>query len=377
MYETRIISSFEGFKASRIYWNNVLDGSKSDTVFLTHEWLSAWIRTNKLNEELFIIIISESDTVCAIAPLFISKESELGIPIKKLQFIGSPHADYSDFIISRNINQCVKNIFYCIIMHRNRWDIIDLSHISDLSLNLPEIEKHIKLHDLLLVKREKTASPYVEIPDSFETYYVNISKKLRYDIRRNEKRLSSIGALNYEIVEKEVDRMKILPHFIETLKGRSKDAGRPGEEISYNLFFNLFEAFITCPRASKLISFSKHTLNSEAIAYHFGFIYKKSMYWYKPTFNISFSSFSTGSIHLMRSMEYASNNGINEIDLLLGDEGYKKRWSTNERSVLNMTVYQKTLKSLLLKAWIVGLKPILRQNNILANIIGRYRKMDQ
>ena len=76
-------------------------------------------------------------------------------------------------------------------------------------------------------------------------------------------------------------------------------------------------------------------------------------------------------------MEYASNNGISEIDLLLGDEGYKKRWSTNERSVFNMTVYQKTLKSILLKAWIVGLKPILRQNNILANIIGRYRKVYQ
>ena len=83
-------------------------------------------------------------------------------------------------------------------------------------------------------------------------------------------------------------------------------------EQSYNYLFNLCNDMWE----TNMIHFSKLNLNSEPIAFHLGFTFDNHYYFYKPAYNIKFSKFSPGKVHIMELMELVYKNGCKEFDFL-------------------------------------------------------------
>jgi CelD/BcsL family acetyltransferase involved in cellulose biosynthesis len=374
MFKTQIIHTKDEFKQLRNNWNELLERSGSDTVFLSHEWLSIWLDTFGLNTKCFMIMVIKGNKIIAIAPLVIVNHVKCGIRIRKLQFAGSPQADYSDFIIDELREQCVEAIFKCIIRNVKYWDIIELWHLLNDSPNWQYLIKNIDNRELSYWKYQATVAPYILLDQKFETYYLKISKKLRYDIRRNIKRLKARGILNYAILQSRDDRLEHLPQFMDTLINRTTAAGRAVHTSTNLLLGKFFTALINDSEASKLILFSRHNHNGQNIAFHFGFLYKSKVYWYKPTFDPAYGQYSVGSIHLRDSIEYAIGENITEFDLLLGDEPYKMRWTAKKRSVFNINLYNKSIKSKIMKIWFTTVKPQLRDNIIIIKCLNIIRK---
>ena len=67
--------------------------------------------------------------------------------------------------------------------------------------------------------------------------------------------------------------------------------------------------------------------DDNTLAMHFGFSYRKKFYYYKPTYNLDFHSFSPGSILLQYLIEYSIESGHKIFDFGSGNEPYKKRFS--------------------------------------------------
>ena len=104
MLKYELINSTEVFKSLKTEWNNLLNNSNVDSIFLTWEWQFNWWNSFKSNKTLSIIIVRDNkdNKLLGIAPLYKAKKQIFkAISISELKFIGDDDnatSEYLDFI---------------------------------------------------------------------------------------------------------------------------------------------------------------------------------------------------------------------------------------------------------------------------------------
>lgn len=77
------------------------------------------------------------------------------------------------------------------------------------------------------------------------------------------------------------------------------------------------------------------------VAWNYGFQFAGSWFWYQPTLNSSYLSFSPGLCLLSNIVETACDRpDVEIVDLGLGAEGYKDRFATSNRQTLHLVLHQ-------------------------------------
>ena len=361
MLVTEVITSYPAIEKLAGEWNDLLVSSGSDTVFLTSEWLSCWWKTLDDNAVPFVIVVREANQILAVAPLLIVEDSVLGIPVRRLQFIGSPNADYADFIVVRDRDLCLTAILRCILDHAKEWDFVELLHVTDESPNWHSLRSALDATGFSHTVSKWSVCPYVPIGDSFAAYYRSLSKKLRYDLGRQERRLQEIGELRFDVLDDQREAKVALADFAAMLTRREWDVGRVGPSSAYRRLRAQCSALLESEDAFRRIHFSKLSLSGDTIAYHFGFEYGDKLYYYKPTFDLEYAQYSPGKVLIKQLIEYAFNRGLKEFDFLLGDEHYKMRWATRTRTSYNVRLFSNSNKSRALRIWLNHIKPSLKR----------------
>src|SRR5438045_4080555 len=98
------------FDRLRARWHALLRSSRSSTIFLTWEWLSAWWLAYGAAGELRILAAFDADNVLrGLAPLRKSVVGEYGQKAPALSFLGdgSNDSDYLDFICAAEFERPV------------------------------------------------------------------------------------------------------------------------------------------------------------------------------------------------------------------------------------------------------------------------------
>ena len=75
-------------------------------IFLTWEWLSTWWK-HFGNERIFrLITVRDDEKLIAAAPLMSSKYKLAGLKLTKMEFVGTPAADYQTFLLTEKKAEC-------------------------------------------------------------------------------------------------------------------------------------------------------------------------------------------------------------------------------------------------------------------------------
>ena len=119
-------------------WVALLKKSKSDTAFLTWEWMYIWWECFKGNKQLFILAVyDENEELVGIAPLCMDKKEIADIPVLDyIIFLGTMpvSSDHLDFIIHQGRERDTLEIIVNYLFQENTWDLCLLSNISSTSL---------------------------------------------------------------------------------------------------------------------------------------------------------------------------------------------------------------------------------------------------
>ncbi len=71
----------------------------------------------------------------------------------------------------------------------------------------------------------------------------------------------------------------------------------------------------------------------QIIAVHLGCVFGGKLYYYMPSYDAAWSKYSPGRHLMIRLIDWASSNGLKEMDLLRGDEGYKAQMADMQYGV--------------------------------------------
>jgi hypothetical protein len=75
------------------------------------------------------------------------------------------------------------------------------------------------------------------------------------------------------------------------------------------------------------------SVNDDTLAYHYGMVFGDTMIWHTPVVNIKYLDYSPLEVLLYETVTYCEHQGYGVLDLGIGDEPYKERFSNASRSV--------------------------------------------
>jgi len=344
------INIFKELRKFSTLWNQLLQQSELNNIFLTWEWVSTWIQTyiepHTENIKLFILIIYKNNDLIGIAPFYIKKARILkGIKLNRLGFLGDNEvcSDYLGFIIKKNKeNEVIPKIFDY-LFNSDSWEIASLESIQpnllffDVLLNYFEGKgKFFKIENCAMC-------PCIRLPKNPDSVFQILSRKRRYIIKRNWEELKN--KLRYKTYEDFPSLDESFNIFINLHQKRCQSKGLLGA-FSKNTFLNFHQKICNLFAQRGWLRINFFLLEDKPIAASYGFSYGKKYYYYLTGIDTKrLEKYSIGMLLLYKSIKDAIKEGCEEFDLLRGNELYKLVWATHYNRTFRVNFFSKSLKS--------------------------------
>jgi CelD/BcsL family acetyltransferase involved in cellulose biosynthesis len=340
------VKEAQNFESVMEIWNPLLRKNMcGNSVFSTWEWLSTWWKHFGGKRELKLLTVEDENEVLAIAPLMLSKYKMPGFgSIKKIEFLGTRHSDYCNFIILKKKTECLKQIVDYLTSSISNWDWIELKEIPE-NPNCSEQLFSGLFQDLDVRERVVNLCPYISLPNSFNDLIDGLGKKLQKNLRRNARRIQKshrIGLKRFDEAGFSVDEaMRV---FIKLHQTKWEAEGFPGA-FKESAFRDFHIDVAECLANEGWLGIYFLMADDEPISGQYNFIYEQKMYHYLAGWIPNYSSYSVGSLTIMLMLKRCIENGLTEYDMMRGDYTHKAMWTSKSRKNFEIRLVRKKMKS--------------------------------
>lgn len=358
-FETQVITDPRQFGELRTEWNQLLQRSTTNTIFLTWEWLYTWWKVFGDGTELFIILVRDVEgALIGAAPLLIRRSNYYKFPVREMIFIGMGQADRQDFIVADDDYQIVHDILSKIHENISQWDIVNLEQIpSDSFLAKSEFIRAFRME-----KEFSSLCPYVRMEGGWEEYFKSLSKKFRRDIKHKTNRIARFGRWAFE-TERSPDDVETLVESMELIERTSRKSSTQKAFFAPIGARDFILKFCKLCQQNDWLDFSRITLNDKPIAYLLGFLYGNKYCAYNMAFSEDFHEASPGKLLLNEKIKWCFEHIdiAEEFDFLRGDTYIKALWTSDNRVHLRIVLFKNSLYSKVIRFAVFHIRPAIKR----------------
>jgi len=335
-----IIRDENKFYEIRGEWNKLLKRSGSDNPYLTHEWLSSWWKAYRNSQELKVVLFKNQGEITGAIPLVLTKDKILGIPVKLIKFF-SDHWGRMDFILTESKSEHIEEFFNW-FRNEKPADALILSRIPEDSENINVIEEVLKSRGNNYEKK-KILNSIILLGESWESFLKGLTKKFRYEIKNKQKKLFSLGDIQFERITEVEDQDRIITTLKSVGEKSWKYKDRKGISVSREgeqFYRNIMSSW---GRQDKL-DISILRKDNLPIAFAVRIKHNHTYYALETAYNQDFYSFSPGLVvqSILLERLFADRN-IKKYELGETNDT-KRRWSKEYSPEVKLNIYNKTAK---------------------------------
>ncbi len=301
-------------------WRN-LEAESLGYLFQAYDWNALWydcIGKTAAKASPCIVVVSDCDKPLLLFPFALCRH--MGMTC--LEFMGGDQADYLSPLVHR-----------------------DAIHHLPLAEIWRQVEAALPKYDLLILTKmpqafDSLANPFLELwptrpsheafaatlPDSWEGMQARISAKLRADGRRQFRRLSERGEIQFQIATGEQEYLQMLEAMFEQKRRRYHETGVRDILSDRNV-----REFYRRAHKSFCKGYNVHMsallCNGQPIATHWGIVHQSRYYWLMPSYaGGELAVYSPGRILQENLLQWCIMNRVSLFDFTVGAEQYKKAW---------------------------------------------------
>ena len=295
---------------------------ENDNPFLNYEINKTWFDIFGENSNLKIY----SDNENFIAPMYFQKN---------VAYLcgGQDLFDYHDFISNQNVNKdLIKQLFDEILDKINLVELNSIVSGSKLHKYIMELEKEYEINYI-----NEDVCPIIKLPNTFENYLLQLSKKNRHEIRRKIRKFEN--NLEFEIVE--TDSNNVEEHLIEFLRLMKLNPEKRNFLNQSRIEF--MSRVIKYAILSNTGNLTFIKIKNEMVATSFEFKNNDKLFVYNSGYNDNFSEYSVGLLNHI----YNIKNKVSKykfIDFLRGSEEYKYRIGCINQDLITIKIKSKSWK---------------------------------
>jgi len=332
-----VVSDLQLFAALRERWSALLSRAETNTIFQTHEWMSAWLRNYGGSVELVVGVCEEQGRIVGIAPL--CRSCRGGVRILEFVGAGNQASDYSDFIVERGRSDVVQQLVRWALVDAGPWDLLDLHNLPSHSAHRVVIEECLGSSRQRVISRICCEAPTRVLGDPTSDHELVNRKSLK----RHLNYFKRSQQLTIRHLQEPDAVLSMLEPFFQQHIGRR--AGTEAESLFHDpLNRGFYRELVAALHGTDWLRFSVVEWEGRPIAFHFGFCYAGRFVWYKPSFDISLVKHSPGEVLLKLLFEYAIAQKLSEFDFTVGGEGFKHRFANLIRTNHRIRVFRSPLR---------------------------------
>jgi CelD/BcsL family acetyltransferase involved in cellulose biosynthesis len=317
---------------SREAWNKLVSQNETNTIFQTYEWFISWYDTFGDTNKLHLIVVYDDETPIGFAPLVQSKDR---FKRKIIQLAGYNNADYLDFVTPVKKQAVINKIIDYLFESPDEWGLIFLNNIPTESSTCALIKDACRQYNFHYLEDNHIRCPYLQIHDRHDAINKLLSK---YSNKRPYNYFRRQGNLEFRVLP-DGETASHLPAFFSQHIQRWSDTNTPSlfNDPRNKLFYKNLSTQLS---ATDWLHFSILELDKTPLAYHYGFDYEGKYYWYKPSYNVDYSSHSPGTLLIRYLMQSAVEHGRHELDFTIGNEAFKRRFTNKVRHNVNLDIFR-------------------------------------
>lgn len=296
----------------------------SSVPFLKTPWMVAWLESYRPQfESIKFLVCRNHGEPVAFLPLVLRRSLQRG---RQLVFVGSGKT-CADFMTIAGEAVCPKVIDTFAIWfwdNRSEWDLLELDGVQSDDSLIHSLVKNLSQKGCQSVELSALATWRTELPENWKSFETMLSKNSRKKFRRLARGLEEAGAkFRY------VDDQESLEQGLSILK-----------ELHTKRWVSLGEdGCFAAPNFEKFVDRLAHAhfrqgtlrlvwleLEGQPIAADIAFVSGNGLFTYQGGIDPEQLKWEPGRAILRCQIERAMDEGLEFIDFLRGDEGYKSRW---------------------------------------------------
>ncbi len=307
-------------------WDALVLTSNS-SVYQTFSWQRTWWKHHGMNHELRCLVFRLGCELIGIAPIYLTRESILGMTIARhIRFIGNGLSDYLDIIVRPGHETVVcKEFARYLTATRAEWDIVDIEDANEDSTFSRFVAASLREYEILVYSFQGNVCPFVELPASWDSMISNLGPNTRYNIKRKSRKLDDQYDFEIEAYRNEEGNLvRGMEGFFQVHGARWNSLGFPSafDDPGHRMFHHeIAQQF--AQRGWLTLLFLK--VDGLRVAAFLGFSFKSRLYMYQcnafgPT---EIMKQSPGLLLRSIAIKRGIAEGMKVFDFLRGDEMYK------------------------------------------------------
>ena len=315
-------------------WMPLWQQDQHATPFQSAEWLVPW--WHSFGDELRSMAICQGDALLGLLPFYVYREPRSGE--RQLLPLGVGTSDYLDGIFAP---QCgmdeIANALQTVCSDDD-WDALYLSQLRAGSKLLHALNPSAR--DTGLIEGQSCSRmPAVTMSQ--------LPQKIRRNAMYYRNRALRAGSLEFTIAD-ESNWEEAFAALQRLHTERWRDRGETGVLSDERVARWHQQALPQLQRAG-LLRLCSLRWNGEIIGVVYSLIDppgrpERTQYFYITAYSIDHADLRPGTILTALAIEHAANEGVRTVDMLRGDEEYKKLWHTERVQTYGMVLYRKDIQ---------------------------------
>jgi CelD/BcsL family acetyltransferase involved in cellulose biosynthesis len=328
------------FAALQQEWDELLQSSGSDGLFLTWEWLFTWWKHLARERQLSILAVRRDGELAALAPCAVRRPSLIHRrPLPVLEFLGSGlvGSDYLDVIVRRGREPEVQQALVSWLGEKRL--MLQWTQVKRDASQASGVISALGGKGWGVVEAVTNICPFIPLAGkSWESYLATLGAEHRYNFHRKWKRLNRDYTVQFDRVStpaqcRESIDLVIAQHNLRWRDRGGSDAFHAPGLVEFHREFSQIALDRDWLRLYVL------RLDGQPAASLYGFLYRATFYFYQSGFDAAYEKHSVGLVTMGLAIKSAIEDGVQEYDLLHGNETYKSHWSCDSRELSRLEAY--------------------------------------
>lgn len=333
-------------------WNRLLERSPSCNIFLTWEWMAAWLDIFGLKGEPFVLTVTDADgSLTGVAPLFSTRVRRGPFALRALRLLGTGvGADHMGFIWPSG-QDLTEQILLRLLDEDGRWDVFDFAWMDEDQARraLRAADRHRRTHASILTETAKC--PVLRLPSSWDAYVKTLSPSFRSGLRRSRLRLDrDHGPVEFRQVATEDEFETAWGALVSFHQERWRSRGLRGA-FGDPLFTSFHRRFGAVALRKGWLRFYVLRAHEEIAATLYCFHFGSCVCYFQGSFNPAWSRYGPGRLLMAHAIRRAIEEGAAEIDFLRGTERHKMHWKPSLRSDCHLSIFRRDPRISVAIAW--------------------------
>jgi CelD/BcsL family acetyltransferase involved in cellulose biosynthesis len=354
-----VIRDIDGFNAFASDWDRLVDQSAVDPMFLSHTWFRTWWEAFGRNNELHVVAIRSGGQLVAAAPMMRTRAAIYGFKVDALHAIYNSHSPRYDFLVANQDPELYRRIWN-LLAEASDVDAIVLPQVPVGSGTISAMEELGRQEGWFTGQWLAPVAPVIRLSPDYEGFFNNLKSGCRLNLTKRYARLRKSGPVDVEVVRE--------PSAVDEAMSeglRIEAAAWKGEKGTAILSDSAAAQFYV-RLAKRLADVDQLRLTflrvaGKRIALNYILQNRKTMYAVKIGYDPQYQSYSPGNMLLNLILKDACAGGIEEFDLLGGDDQWKFEWTQETRDHRWLFLFRNRLRPRLLHYLKFGLVAAVKE----------------